>query len=103
MATTLASQLRAPDRIVRLYGTTPPRSGSPEELIASAAAKLVARVTALPVDGFVVYDLQDESGRTGVPRPFPFVPTVDARGYALRLRALTGKAAIAYKCIGALD
>jgi hypothetical protein len=102
MAATLASLLRAHERIVRLYGTTPPRSGSSEELIAGAAAKLVARVQALPVDGFVVYDLQDESSRTDVPRPFPFVPTVDARGYAMRLRAQTGKAAIAYKCIGAL-
>jgi hypothetical protein len=95
----LAARLVAREGIVRLHGTTPPRSGSSEELIAGAAAKLVARVAALPVDGFVVYDLQDESGRTGVPRPFPFVPTVDARGYALRLRALTGKEAIAYKCI----
>jgi 5,10-methylenetetrahydrofolate reductase len=99
---TLAAHLVARDQFVRLYGTTPPRSSATEEIIAGAAAKLAARVAALPVDGFVVYDLQDESGRSGVPRPFPFVPTVDARGYAKRLRTLTGKDAIAYKCIGAL-
>jgi 5,10-methylenetetrahydrofolate reductase len=98
---TLATQLRARDGVVRLYGTTPPRLGSAPELHASAAEKLAARVRGLPLDGLIVYDLQDESGRTDVPRPFPFSATVDARGYAARLRALTGTAAVTYKCIGA--
>ena len=103
MPSSLATLLLAGADAVRLYGTTPPRSDSSEERIASAAAKLVTRVHALPVDGFVIYDLQDESSRTDVPRPFPFSPTVDARSYAARLREQTGKTAIAYKCIGTLN
>jgi len=95
MPSSLASLLLTRADTVRLYGTTPPRSDSSEERIASAAAKLVTRVHALPVDGFVIYDLQDESSRTDVPRPFPFSPTVDARNYAVRLREQTGKTAIA--------
>ncbi len=96
----LKSRLLARDGFVRLYGTTPPRSGSPDELIRSAADKLVERVHPLPLDGFVVYDLQDESARTAVPRPFPFTPTVDSRGYSKLLGELTGRSAVCYKCIG---
>src|SRR3954471_13056530 len=49
---------------VFLYGTTPPRAGSRPEQVAEAADKLAARVRGLPLDGLVVYDIQDESGRT---------------------------------------
>lgn len=45
----------------------------------SATEKLVARMRRLPLDGFVVYDVQDETSRIAAPRPFPIVPTVDAR------------------------
>lgn len=99
----LTAKLASRGEIVRLYGTTPPRSGSSPELITGAAEKLVARVSDLPFDGFVVYDLQDESSRTGAPRPFPFVPTVDSRGYSKRLGELTGKSAVCYKCIARLS
>jgi hypothetical protein len=94
------SKLLAHDGFVLLYGTTPPRSGSPADLIENAAGKLAERVRPLPLDGFVVYDLQDESARTPVPRPFPFTPTVDSRGYSKLLGELTGRAAVCYKCIG---
>jgi hypothetical protein len=96
----LNSKLFARDGFVLLYGTTPPRSGAPADLIESAAQKLAERVSALPLDGFVVYDLQDESARTPVPRPFPFAPTVDSRGYSKLLGQLTGRSSVCYKCIG---
>jgi 5,10-methylenetetrahydrofolate reductase len=96
----LKSKLLSRDGFVLLYGTTPPRSGSPAGLIRSAAEKLAERVRHLPLDGFVVYDLQDESARTAAPRPFPFTPTVDSRGYSRLLGELTGRTAICYKCIG---
>jgi hypothetical protein len=98
----LRPRLVGRDGFVLLYGTTPPRSGSPPELIQGAAQKLAERVRSLPVDGFVVYDLQDESARTPVPRPFPFAPTVDSRGYSKLLGELTGRSAVCYKCIGPL-
>lgn len=96
----LESKLLDPGGTVLLYGTTPPRAGSPEEAVRFAAARLEERVRGLPLDGLVVYDLQDESARTSVPRPFPFTATVDPRLYSQLLSALTGKSAICYKCIG---
>lgn len=68
-----------------------------------AAYWVCRRSLSLPLDGFVVYDLQDESSRTAAPRPFPFVPTVDSRGYSRRLGELTGKSAVCYKCIAHLS
>lgn len=97
---TLRSKLIATDGRVLLYGTTPPREGSPEGVARFAADKLLERIRKLPLDGLVVYDLQDESGRTAVPRPFPFSRTVDSRVYSRLLASLTGKAVVCYKCIG---
>jgi hypothetical protein len=93
---------RLPDarQAVRLYGTTPPRLGTPQEQVDAAAEKLAQRVAPLALDGIVVYDIQDEAGRTQAPRPFPFVGTVDPRAYAKRLIEVTGKAAVTYKTLG---
>jgi hypothetical protein len=41
---------------VRLYGTTPPRVGTTDDAVWSAAEKLAERLRGLPIDGFVVYD-----------------------------------------------
>ena len=94
----LKQKLLDPAERVLLYGTTPPRQGTPGDQVAAAAAKLVERTAALPLDGFVVYDIQDETGRTAQPRPFPFVGTIDPRDYARRL----GRPAIVYKALGTM-
>lgn len=86
-------------RLVLLYGTTPPRASAPPERVQIAAERLAERVAGLPLDGLVVYDVQDESGRTSEPRPFPFLPTIEPPVYAALLRQLTGHATITYKCI----
>lgn len=99
----LKEKLLDPRQTVLLYGTTPPRAGSSDEGVRVAAEKLVERLRGLPIDGVVVYDIQDETGRTSLPRPFTFSGTVDPRSYSRRLAARTGKPAITYKCIGALD
>lgn len=99
----LKEKLLDPARAVLLYGTTPPRAGSSAEAVAAAAEKLAARLERLPLDGVIVYDIQDESGRTSQPRPFAFTETLDPRVYARLLAARIGKPAIAYKCVGALD
>lgn len=96
----LKEALLDPRQTVLLYGTTPPRAGADEAVVAGAAEKLAARVRHLPLDGLVVYDIQDESGRTQRPRPFAFTGTVDPRHYAQRLARHTGKTAITYKCVG---
>ncbi len=99
----LAAKLVDPRAALFLYGTTPPREGSSAETVRTAAARLVERLRQVKLDGLVVYDLQDESARTDVPRPFPFVRTLDSRAYSRLLAELGGPPAITYKCIGPLD
>ena len=84
---------------VLLYGTTPPRLGTAPDSVAAAAEKLAARLAALPLDGVVLYDIQDETGRTERARPFPFVGTVDPREYAKHFKL----PAIVYKALGTID
>ena len=95
----LRSKLADPSRRVRLYGTTPPRAGAPPEQVRAAAEKLAARLAGLPLDALVVYDIQDETGRTDLPRPFPFTGTLDPRDYA----RLFAQPAIVYKALGNID
>src|SRR5262245_64382316 len=95
----LQAKLLDPARRLRLYGTTPPRAGTPPDQVAAAAEKLAARLAGLPLDGLVVYDIQDETGRSTQPRPFPFVGTIDPREYAQQFRLPT----IVYKALGMMD
>jgi hypothetical protein len=95
----LPPKLADRSRQLRLYGTTPPRAGTPPEQVAAAAEKLAARLAGLPLDALVVYDIQDETGRTDRPRPFPFTGTVDPRDYAKFFRLPT----IVYKALGDVD
>lgn len=99
----LKSRLLDPAERVLLYGTTPPRHGTPAHEMAAAADKLAARLRELPLDGVVVYDIQDESGRTQLPRPFAFAGTVDPRGYARVITARAARPTITYKSLGGLD
>src|SRR2546430_16077858 len=84
---------------VFLYGTTPPRSGATAAQVSEATEKLAARVRPLALDGLVVYDIQDESGRTRQPRPFPFIGTLDPRRYATLLREGTALPPIPYNAL----
>ena len=95
----LKEKLLDPGRSVLLYGTTPPRAGSTADAVQAAADKLAARLAPLPLDGVVVYDIQDETGRTASPRPFSFTGTIDPRDYALLLKQPT----IVYKALGSMD
>lgn len=95
----LAKKILDPAQFVTFYGTTPPKVGSTPEQIETAATKLVERVRDLPIDGFVVYDVQEETGRTTEPRPFPYMATLDPRVYSKLLRELSGRPTINYKCV----
>ncbi len=98
----LRAKLPDRSRAILLYGTTPPRLGTTDEQVGTAADRLAARVAPLPLDGIVVYDIQDESGRTQAARPFPFVGTVDPREYARLLSQRTARPALTYKSLGAM-
>jgi hypothetical protein len=95
----LQSKLLDTQQFVALYGTTAPRADLPQERILKAADKLSERIHRLPLDGLVVYDVQDEPGRTAEPRPFPFLPTLDSRIYARLLHERTAQPVITYKSV----
>src|SRR5258706_7671701 len=96
----LKSKLLDPKETVLLNGRTRAGQGPPEDQGSAAAEKLGARLATLPADGLVVYDIQDEAGRTSEPRPFPFTGTIDPRAYSRLLAKRLGIPAITYKSLG---
>jgi hypothetical protein len=62
---------------ILLYGITPPKDKTEPERVIEIAQKTLARLQSLDIDGLVVYDVQDESARTDVERPFPFLKALD--------------------------
>src|SRR5262245_43340627 len=61
----------------------------------------MSRLRMLAPDGLVVYDIQDEPGRSGQARPFQFLPTVDPEVYAYDALAELAIPKIVYRCVGA--
>lgn len=86
---------------IRLYGIAPPKRASAPEQLRDIAARQVDRLRLLAPDGLVVYDIQDEPGRDGQERPFPFLPTVDPQVYARDALAELAIPKIVYRCVGA--
>ena len=86
---TLRDSLCHPMKPVFIFGATPPREGTDESKQLEICEKFVARARVLPVDGYVIYDIQDEAGRTNDERPFPFRRTVEPAQYASRLAQVT--------------
>ena len=85
------------------YGITPPKLSFPEERRKTTAAAQCERIRELPVDALVVYDLQDESSRTDVTRPFPFLQAVDPLEYAYDYLAEARKPKIVYRSVSSLS
>ncbi|MEM9458729.1 MAG: 5,10-methylenetetrahydrofolate reductase [Myxococcota bacterium] len=84
------------------YGITPPKRSYAEDRRRAVARRQTERIGGLPVDGLVVYDIQDESDRTSQARPFPFIQTIDPVEYAYDdLRGVTVPK-IVYRCVGPL-
>ena len=86
---------------IRLYGIAPPKLSTDPERLREIAAQQLARIRVLAPDGLVVYDIQDEPGRSGEARPFPFLPTVDPEVYAHEVLAELAIPKIVYRCVGA--
>jgi len=97
--TSFQTALHDAGRFLFLYGTTPPRADAAPERVERAASRLAARTAGLDLDGIIVYDVQDESERTSRPRPFPFLPTREARAYARLLQQTTGRNVLCYKSV----
>jgi len=86
---------------IRLYGIAPPKVATDPERLREIAAQQVSRLRALAPDGLVIYDIQDEPGRNGQERPFPFLPALDPDAYAHGALAELDLPKIVYRCVGA--
>ncbi|MFC3031943.1 methylenetetrahydrofolate reductase [Pseudoalteromonas fenneropenaei] len=99
MALSLEEKILDPNQGVYLIGTTPPKLGTDEAQLKVIAEKLLGRLHEIEYDGVVIYDIQDESSRTELPRPFPFKQTVDPREYSRLLKDLSHLDVITYKSV----
>ncbi|KAL9184467.1 hypothetical protein ACHAXT_002553 [Thalassiosira profunda] len=99
MDTPLVERLADPARPVFLLGDVPPGEGTPPGKCQDIAGKFIARSRPLAKDGYIVYDIQDEPGRTDMERPFPYRRVMDSSGYAALLARSSGKECLVYKCV----
>lgn len=99
--TELFEKLKRGENGIRLYGLAPPKLATEPARLEEIAANQLSRLRDLAPDGLVVYDIQDEPGPAGKPRPFPFLPTVDPEVYAHRLLAEVAIPKIVYRSVGA--
>lgn len=86
-------------RPVFLLGDVPPGEGTPPHKCSEIANKFVSRSRMLAADGYIVYDIQDEPGRTDDERPFPFRRVMDSSTHAALLSNLSGRECLVYKCV----
>jgi hypothetical protein len=98
----LIDKIRARKDGLRLYGLTPPKRGQDPARVRDIAERQMRRIAALAPDGLILYDLQDEAGRTGAERPFPFLPTLEPMDYARDFLADLDIPRILYKCVANL-
>ena len=85
---------------LRLYGLTPPKRRQDPDKVRDIAERQARRIAALAPDGLVLYDLQDEAGRTDAARPFPFLPTLEPLDYSRAYLAALDVPRVLYKCVG---
>ncbi|MFC3122251.1 methylenetetrahydrofolate reductase [Agaribacter flavus] len=88
---------------VYFIGTTPPKQKTDIDEVSNIADKLLARLDEIDYDGFIVYDIQDESSRIDKPRPFPYMRTHDPRLYAKLLMDKSDRPVITYKSVAQRD
>ncbi len=82
------------------YGLTPPKESYTNKKVQKVAEIQINRIKDLGVDGLVLYDLQDESSRIEVERPFPFLPTLDPSLYSKDYFGGLEIPKIIYRCVG---
>lgn len=85
------------------YGITPPKLSTPEPRRREIARVQAGRIASLPVDALIVYDLQDESSRTDVERPFPFLQAIDPLEYAYDYLDGVARPKIVYRSVSGMQ
>jgi hypothetical protein len=83
-----------------LFAVTPPRLTTSAEEAAEIGRVTLERLRPLPIDGLVLYDIDDESDRNPEERPFPFLPTMDPADYLCRDLAGLAVPAVVYRAVG---
>ena len=92
-------RLLAPAPDLCLYGLAPPKLSTEPARLAAIVEAQTARLQALAPDALVIYDLQDESSRQTVARPFPFLPTLPPAIYAHEALRAVSLPKIVYRCV----
>ena len=82
------------------YGLTPPKNNVDPEKIQSIANKQIERLQGIAIDALILYDIQDESARTDVPRPFPYMSTLAPDEYEANYLQDLKVPKIIYKSVG---
>jgi len=97
----LTDKIRSKQSGILFYGLTPPKAKHTKEELEIIAAKHIKRLSDLDIDGLILYDIQDESDRTDIERPFPFIETLDPCEYAKNyLDAPLHVPVVIYKAVG---
>ena len=96
----LAEKIATRQPGICLYGLAPPKQATPTERLQTILAQQRARLGSLPIDGLIIYDIQDEAERIATPRPFPFLPTLDPQAYAHSHLADLPVPKVVYRCVG---
>ena len=86
-----------------LYGITPPKENNTQEKLISITQRRIERIQSVNSDGIVLYDIQDESERTGENRTFPFLPTIDPFMYCENYLNTLNIEKIVYKSVCKYD
>lgn len=85
------------------YGITPPKRSTSEERRREIAERQSQRIQGLPLDGLIVYDIQDESARTSAPRPFPYLEAIDPGEYAYDYLQAVELPKVVYRCVASME
>ena len=81
------------------YGITPPKQENALEKNMEISQKQIERIKSMEIDALLVYDLQDESARNNVERPYPFFKTVDSIAYSREFLKELEIPKIIYRCV----
>lgn len=97
--TTLREKIENRDRPLLLYSFAPPKITTDPEKLEVIAGKQVKRINEMDIDGFILYDIQDESQRTNEPRTYPFISTIAPEHYYKQFLNAVRQPVIIYKSV----
>jgi len=96
----LSDKIERKEAGIVLYGMTPPKENTDIGKVKEIAGKHLSRIQNLDIDGIVLYDIQDESGRTDDVRPFPFLPTFEPQQYSNDFLSGLDLPKVLFQCVG---